>query len=545
MKSPWLWYGSAGKFATGYLILLSVAIAGQSLTHVYRSDLNWADEGSHYVSGLMVHDYVADKLPGSPIAYATRYYIHYPKVGIGHWPPLYYLVEAAGFFLTGPSIRTALFLEAVFAAGVAATVGWVVYRIGGRIGGWIPAVAASLATLAAPKVFLGMQGDMLDVPIALMTLLAMLAWARFLFDEDWRWSVVFALTASAAIMIKGNGVALGLLPPFSIALLSRFQLLRNWRFWLPAPITAVLTVPWYLLTYKITAKGFDYSWGFNYIGRAAPAYGWLVVGEIGIVGLLLAMLGAFTALRSREWSWRRALAGSALGFVIAGFVFHSVVPADIDGRYLTPLAPALVILAYLGVERLVASRTTAVRALLTVLCFLAVIATESSFHDKPTRAMNAAANLIFSGPHASRFMLVGSTPGGEGAFTAEAATLDRKRASYVVRGFQVLGSGNFNGTDYAPRFGRPEQMAQWIEGHGIGWVVIDASPQSLLWKHNAQLLEIAESGRQGWSLAGHFPSSFGQTLVYRVSPPAGQKIDHAGLLSELAPRNVIGRHVDR
>ena len=153
-------------------------------THVYRSDLNWADEGSHYVSGLMVHDYVADKLPGSPIAYATRYYIHYPKVGIGHWPPLYYLVEAGGFFLTGPSIRAALFLEAVFAAGVAATVGWVVYRIGGRIGGWIPAVAASLATLAAPEVFLGMQGDMLDIPIALMALLAMLAWARFLFDED-------------------------------------------------------------------------------------------------------------------------------------------------------------------------------------------------------------------------------------------------------------------------------------------------------------------------------------------------------------------------
>ena len=65
MKSPWLWYGSAGKFATGYLILLGVAIAGQSLTHVYRSDLNWADEGSHYVSGLMVHDYVADSSPAA------------------------------------------------------------------------------------------------------------------------------------------------------------------------------------------------------------------------------------------------------------------------------------------------------------------------------------------------------------------------------------------------------------------------------------------------------------------------------------------------
>ncbi len=406
-------------------------------------------------------------------------------------------------------------------------------------------MAASLATLAAPEVFLGMQGDMLDVPIAFMALLAMLAWARFLFDEDWRWSVVFAVAASAAIMIKGNGVALGLLPPLSIALLNRLQLLRNWRFWLPAPIVAVLTAPWYLLTYKITAKGFNYHWGFAYIARAAPAYGWLVVGEIGVVGLLLAMLGAFGALRSRQSNWRQALAGSALGFVIADFIFHSVVPADIDGRYLTPLAPALVILAYLGVERLAASRRPPARALLTTLCFLAIIATEARFHDKATRAMNAAANLIFAAPHAGQFMLVGSTPGGEGAFTAEVATLDRKRANYVVRGFQVLGSGNFNGTDYTSRFTSADQMARWIEGHGIGWVVIDESPQSLMWKHNAQLQKIAESGRQGWTLAGRFPSSFGATLVYRVSPPAGQKIDRAGLLSELAPRNVIGRHVDR
>ena len=93
------------------------------------------------------------------------------------------------------------------------------------------------------------------------------------------------------------------------------------------------------------------------------------------------------------------------------------------------LAPALVILAYLGVERLVASRTPPLRALLTALCVLAVIATESSFHHKATRAMIAAANLIPPAPHASRFRPVGSTPGGEGAFTAEAATLHRKRAS--------------------------------------------------------------------------------------------------------------------
>ena len=38
----------------------------------------------------MVHDYLERGLPGDPRAFAEQYYIHYPKVGIGQWPPVYY-----------------------------------------------------------------------------------------------------------------------------------------------------------------------------------------------------------------------------------------------------------------------------------------------------------------------------------------------------------------------------------------------------------------------------------------------------------------------
>lgn len=536
MKSRWFPKTVAG-YAVLYLALLCLSVLGQWLTGVYHSDLDWPDEGSHYVNGLMVHDYLADGIWQNPIDYAIKYYIHFPKVGIGHWPPLYYFIEGFYFIIAGRSIHAALLLEAIFTAGIAVTVGCVV----GRIGGWAAAVVTSLATLAAPEIFLGMQGDMLDAPIAFATLLAALAWARFLFEGKWTWSAAFALLAAAAIMIKGNGIFLTLLPPLSLIFSRRLRLLGDWRFWLPVPIVAILTGPWYLATYKITAYGFDYRWGIDYVAIALPSYSWSLLRQVGIVGLLLAAIGAVDALLSREQSWRRVLAVSSVSFVISGLAFHSVVPAAIDGRYLEPLAPALIILAYFGVEWLVASRAPATRTLLMVLCFIVVVASESRFHLKPTRDMNEAADLIFSLPHKGSFVLVGSTAGGEGAFTAAVAAHDPRRTTYVVRGFQVLGSGNFVGSNYTPRFQSTDAMAQWIEGHGISWVVIDVSPQSLEWKHNTQLQKIAEGGRTGWTLAGSFPNSSGETLVYRVMAPVGSPIDRAGLLSELEPKRVIGR----
>jgi hypothetical protein len=93
------------QFIVLFLTLLFIAVLGQWLTGVYRSDLSQSpDEGAHYINGLLVHDYVADGFPGNRLAYALQYYAHYSRVTIGHWPPLYYMVQAGVYFITGPSI---------------------------------------------------------------------------------------------------------------------------------------------------------------------------------------------------------------------------------------------------------------------------------------------------------------------------------------------------------------------------------------------------------------------------------------------------------
>ena len=509
-------------------------LPGSGSPAVYHNDLSqYPDEGCHFINGLLIHDYVADGLPGNPLHYALQYYVHYPRVTIGHWPPFFYLVQAGLYFITGPSTGVALLLQAIFGAGTAAAVGCVV----GRFGGWLPGLLASVVTLAAPEIFTGMQSVMLDVPIALLTCLAMLAWARFLLEDTWPWCRCLCpggggrdhderqrdLSRARSATFGGrDGPAA---PVAELALLAARADRRN------------ADLPWYLFTYKTTASGFINTWG-HFVLEAVPEYGQLLPEQIGLVGLLFAVLGAFRVLLDREWSWQRALGISAVCVVVAGFAFSCVVPAGIESRYLAPLVPALVILGYFGIEWLLWSRVAATRAVVLGLCFLAILAAEFRFPQTTSRAMNAASNRIFAADGDNPFILVGSTGAGEGALTAEIATRDRSRRKYVVRGFAALGAGDFMGTDYRPRFETASDEAKWIEERGIGWVVVDTSPSSLLWKHNALLLEIAQSGRQGWSLAGRFANSQGETLVYNVSLP-GKSVDSTELLS-VAPARMVG-----
>ena len=78
------------------LLYFSITVLLQWASGTYHSDFGgYPDEPGHYVTGLMVRDYIAAGFPDSPSRFAENYYLHYPKVAIGHWPPVFYSIQAA------------------------------------------------------------------------------------------------------------------------------------------------------------------------------------------------------------------------------------------------------------------------------------------------------------------------------------------------------------------------------------------------------------------------------------------------------------------
>lgn len=124
----------------------------------------------------MVYDYFRTALGSNPLNFAESFYVRYPKVAIGHWPPGYYAVQAVWYGLFGASVWTARTLS----AAIAATVAVVLFRrlrpeCGGRL-----AFAAALAFLAIPWVQRTAWEVMSDLLTGLFVFLAILAFSDLL-----------------------------------------------------------------------------------------------------------------------------------------------------------------------------------------------------------------------------------------------------------------------------------------------------------------------------------------------------------------------------
>ena len=48
-----------------------------------------SDPPARFISGVMAYDYPRTAFGSDPLAFAQSYYVRYPKVANGHWPPFY------------------------------------------------------------------------------------------------------------------------------------------------------------------------------------------------------------------------------------------------------------------------------------------------------------------------------------------------------------------------------------------------------------------------------------------------------------------------
>lgn len=480
-----------------FLLFFVVSIGLQYASGAYSSAFSgYFDEPAHYVTGLMVRDYLASGLPGPPFAYAQDYYLHYPEVALGQWPPAFYILQAAWTLLFSPAKASVLLLMATLASLLALAV----FRVAREEWGIPWGFVAGLLLLALPLNQTATSQIMAELPVALFSFLAILALGRYLERQRWTDAGAFGLLAAVAILTKGSAFALALAPPLAVLLSRRLGLMRRVSFWLPAIIVLVVCGPWYVLTAGGVVDTFMYPGGAAYTATALRAFSTHLVQVLGFLLFPLVCLGAVIQLRrkspgapvSGRWAAIIALPLSIL-------LLHIFVSAGYEGRYVFAAAPAVVLLLFAGISSGAAYlplrnwKLGIRRTLLTALCASVFLITTFHIPQKRVSGYIGAAEAILATPDFRRSVLMVSNHAvhgnGEGMLIAEIAMREQRRPGhYIIRATKALSRIDWNATEQHPFYQTPAEVLAYLDSVPVGVLVLDMTPTPKGFLHHDLLL---------------------------------------------------------
>jgi len=500
-----------GRVVVVFLLLFLLSWLFQYYGHSWNGENNSeSDAPAHYVSWLMVHDYIRLGFPVSPVKFAEVFYAHYPKVAIGHWPPMFYLLQAAWMSLFGDSLHSDLTLMAFVTALLAMTLYVVARR---EFESEAAAIFCAVLMLSIPIVQWCEDSIMADTPVALFSFWAALCWARYLDSGRIRWAAGFSSLALLGILTKGNGYAVVLAPPITILLTRRFDLLKNIRLWLAgAPIA--LSLLWVFFTWRLVGPTMQFQLGVAFFMKALLAYTAYLSTAAGVHVFLFALIGATTLIPEPRTPTLGGFWLAILALSIAEILFHSITPAGIEPRFVVVMIPCILVFMWRGVVQTTAwlsfvplpfsGRIPALAALIAILFAYGVFALPAK---QPTGFAQAAAFLTNHRKFTRPAVLVSSEGDGEGPFIARMAELDHVRLDHVVlRASHVLADSDWNGRNYKLLVHSAAEIADYLSQVPIGAVVIDRTSRKLPNLHQALLEQAIASHPEQWKLAGVFPA---------------------------------------
>lgn len=518
-----------------FLALFLIALALQVLSGAYHSEFNgYPDESAHYVTSLMVRQYITAWLPGPPVDFAQNYYAHYPKVAFGHWPPFLYVVQAVWMSLFSPA-RASILIELALTTTVLA---YSVYKEAHR---WLLAARYSFARAAAacigllivliPLVQRYTAEEMSESLLTLMCFWSALYFVRYLESGRWQDNCLFGVFFALAVLTKGSGWLLALLPPVALLLTRRLRLLLSSSFWIAPFIVGVTCIPWQLMTMRLVAEGWQGGShpSVAYSLTALVAFARLFLQILGPALLLLAIVGIFSAVLLPMFKRPVSPAPAVMfALILADWIFHSLVPAGIEDRKLIIAIPALVLFVLAGVLWL-AGRIPVPLALtkwrvpaLALLAAISFCAVTFAIPRERHYGYIEAARYITSRPELrSATILVSSESGGEGPFVAEVSMREPAPKAVILRATKTLAEVSFDADVYRQIFPDAPSVLAFLDAEHVSVVVLDTFPAHLNFPHDQLLRQlVGQSGR--FRLLAAFPggsAAAGEVQVYRVQPP--------------------------
>ncbi len=349
-------------------------IAGPGLAD---GGLGWSDAPQLVGGGVFVLEFCKALPLDQPLAWAERFYLDYPSVGlIVYWPPGFAVALAGVFAVFGVHIVAARLTVMLFALAA----GWLMFRLGRRWFGDATGLFAALLLITCPHGALWLNDVMLEWPATFWILLTVWAYQRDRDRPQARWAMLSAVAWLAAFRTKQTG---GFIMPVLLvhALLGAD---RRAYFRRPVLVGSLVVAAGLIAAYVLLSR--PYAALSGVLVEPSADFWFYPARLIEIVGLPLlpvALLGLATLIVRPS----RGPRGLLLLWFFVWAVFSSVIAAKEPRYFFFALAP----LMFAAVRFLMPEpgRTEAViawpRSAARIVLLIAVIATQAGFgRTRPT-----------------------------------------------------------------------------------------------------------------------------------------------------------------
>jgi Dolichyl-phosphate-mannose-protein mannosyltransferase len=492
------------------LVCFALVFTLQRLGGAYKNEFGGhPDEAGHYVTGLMVRDYLASGFHKGPMPFARDYYDHYPKVALGNWPPLFYVMQSA-WTLIFPPTRASMLLLMAFLSTLTAMV--LFYVLKSQFN-YSKALLGSLLFLSLPLYQTQAAMLMGEVPVTLLALIATVFWGRFLDRKNAANSLAFGLFASLTILTKGNGVLLALVPPLALIFGRQLSLLKRPAFWIPALIVPILCGPWTWIFRKDAQAGWvQDSPGWSFTRIALSYYPATLVLAFGVGLVILAMIGFWTKLVVRREKESSGIWPATAALLCSTLIFQILVPCGWEARHLFPALPPMVLFIFAGADRVISwlmnrglSPKMATASVLLV-AGLAFFVQTFKIEKNEFSGFAPIATSLLSNPQAKQStLLVSSDACGEGSFIAEVAMREKRPGHIVQRTSKALASSTWGGGKYQAKFTNEQAILDFLQKSPVQYLVLDTSlPISARKNHHVLLYEVVSHHPEFFVLEGTY-----------------------------------------
>jgi len=495
------------KFLAMALVFSSLAIWLQWRSGVYEAELNgYPDEAAHLITGLMVRDYVVSGFGQSPIKFAETYYLHYPKVGFGIWPPLFHFVEAAWFLVTPPGKISAFVLQGLITGSLAAAL----TSLALPFGPWM-ALAAGVAFVGLPTVQLFTGMVMADNLMCLISFAAMVSFAWY--AERWqrRFLLLFGLLAGMALMTKSNAAGLGLLPLIALVLLGQWRRIVSPAMFVAGAIALAVALPWQIMVIGLWTKTITANkYSVDYVIQMLQVHSQMYFNLPGIVIVLLAVAGF---VKQVVTPWRvgqlKPLWASVTGLVVGMFLF-GLAPLPPEPRYHVASLAGIVLFSAAGLHWMATKAAGrwgrwAEPACLLVAAALYGMTTFTIPQRYSLGYGDVARRIIENTSYRDSVVLVSAQNLGEGLMISEIALLELRPSHYILRATKMLSTSKWNLANYELRYDTPEKVEAFLESIPVRLVVYDTARGLMPMKHHELLNQVLEKNPEKWVRIGVYP----------------------------------------